>query len=322
MIILSFLSFQSFAQDTKKVVYLISVSSAYNENAIPKIIKVLQNKGYAVDTRYLNQQVSDFGYVNTAKEVSKNLIKALTDNEVKYLWFVRGGSGGLNLFPYIYNNLEKIKNSKEKLIIGFSDVTAIHYFLNNYIGWKSIHGILANYNKDMYKDDTQVRLSMNNGFDQVSDVIKNGLSYDGLIPLNVQAKSGVSGFLGGGNLTLLQSFFSTKYEKYSSNQILLMEDTGVTYKQLDRNLHQLLYKEDFKPKAIIFGQFYTLTATDEERLIFKTVIKEFAEKTKIPVYYYPYFGHGITNNPFIFNQMANIKCQQGEEYCKLIQKNL
>ncbi|NIG98900.1 MAG: hypothetical protein G5701_09150 [Serratia symbiotica] len=98
--------------------------------------------------------------------------------------------------------------------------------------------------------------------------------------------------LGGENLTLLQSLFSTEYEKYLPNQILLMEETGVTYKQLDRTLNQIIYKSEFKPKAIIFGQCDTLSAINEERLIFKTVIKGFAEKINNPVYYYPYFGHG------------------------------
>lgn len=163
---------------------------------------------------------------------------------------------------------------------------------------------------------------MNNNFDQVFEAIKKGVSYNGIIPLNSQAESGVSGVLGGGNLTLLQSFFSTEYEKYLPNQILLMEDTGVTYKQLDRTLNQILYKREFKPKAIIFGQFYTLSASDEERLIFKTVIKGFAEKTKIPVYYYPYFGHGKTNNPFILRGKMSIKCEKDEEYCQLNQAGI
>lgn len=82
--------------------------------------------------------------------------------------------------------------------------------------------------------------------------------------------------LGGVGLTLLQSFFSTEYEKYLPNQILLIKDTEVIYKQLDHTLNQILYKSKFKPKAIIFGQFYTLSASNEERLIFKTVIKGFA----------------------------------------------
>lgn len=315
------ISFETLAND-KKVIYLISSSSAYNESSISNIIKTLQNKGYDVKTKYLNHQISDFGYVDIDKERAKNLIKALTDDNVKYLWFVRGGAGALNLIPYLQDNIGKIKNSKEKIVIGFSDVTAIHYFLNNYVGWKSIHGIVAAYNKDIYNDNMKEAISMNNDFDQVFNAIEKGVSYNGLIPLNAQAKSGVTGVLGGGNLTLIQAFFSTEYEKYSPNQILLMEDTGDTYRQLDRILNQIEYKKQFAPKAIVFGQFYSLTASDEERLIYKTVIKEFANKTNIPVYYYPYFGHGKTNNPFILEQKAIIHCEKNEDYCQLNQAGI
>ncbi|WP_210160716.1 LD-carboxypeptidase [Liberibacter crescens] len=318
------MSFSALAEDIK-VIHLIASSSAYDEGSIKDIIDVLKEKGYSANTKYLNQQVSDFGYVNLDRERGKNLVKALTDDQVKYLWFVQGGSGALNLFPYLSDNLEKIKKSKKKIIIGFSDVTAIHYFLNKNVGWKSIHGILAAFNADIYKkkeEDGKEQLSMNNGFDQVFDIIKKGVSYNGLIPLNSYAKSGVSGSLGGGNLTLIQSLFSTSYEKYFPNEILLMEDTGSTYRQLDRTLHQITYKKDFKPKAIVFGQFYTLSASDEKRLMFKTVIKDFASRSTIPIYYYPYFGHGKTNNPFILEQKTSIKCEKDEDYCQLIQAGM
>ncbi|WP_457913731.1 LD-carboxypeptidase [Candidatus Gillettellia adelgis] len=308
----------------KGVIYLISSSSAYNENIINKIKNVLEKQDFDVSTKYLNQQISDFGYVNTDKERAKILIQALTDNNVKYLWFIRGGSGAINIFPDLFNNIKNIKNSQEKIIIGFSDVTAIHYFLNTYIGWKSIHGIVAAYNKDLYSNKDQEKINMNNGFQEVVTAIKKGVSYNGLLPMNSQAHSSISGILGGGNLTLIQSFFSTKYEKYLPCQILLLEDTGVTYKQLDRILNQIFQKnkKNFKLQGIIFGQFYSLSGRDEERLMFKTVIKEFARKITIPVYYYPYFGHGKTNNPLILRQKTLIKCHMNNEFCQLTQAGI
>ncbi|NIG98902.1 MAG: LD-carboxypeptidase [Serratia symbiotica] len=100
--------------DNGKVIYLISSSSAYDKISIPKISGFLKSKGYTIETKYLNQQISYFGYVNTDQERGKNIINALTDDNVKYLWFVRGGSGVVNIFPYIYKNRKSIKKSKEK----------------------------------------------------------------------------------------------------------------------------------------------------------------------------------------------------------------
>lgn len=77
-------SFQLAAQE-KSVIHLISSSTEYNEEMIPGIIKMFEEEGYVVDTRYLNQQTSDFGYVNTDKSRAKTLISALVDDNVKYL---------------------------------------------------------------------------------------------------------------------------------------------------------------------------------------------------------------------------------------------
>ncbi len=310
-------------KNKKETIYLISSSSQYDDKIVNDIVNIFNAKNINVDLTYLDQQVSDFGYVNTDNNRAEKLINALTDNHVKYLWFLRGGGGALNLIPYLHNNREKIKRSTRKIIIGFSDVTAFHYFLNQDIGWQSVHGVMAASNKEIYKNGHKNnKVSMNNSVDEIFNAIINGINYTGIIPLNAMSKHGVNGILTGGNLTVIQSFFSTKFEKYSQNDVLAVEDVSVTYRQLDRALHQLLYKNNFKPKGIIFGQFYPLSATDEERLIFKTVIQNFAEKADYPVFYYPYFGHGKTNNTMILAHPVKIECNLAGDYCSMMQSGI
>ncbi|ACQ67526.1 LD-carboxypeptidase [Candidatus Williamhamiltonella defendens] len=325
--LLSFIfSFQLAAQE-KSVIHLISSSTEYNEEMIPGIIKMFEEEGYVVDTRYLNQQTSDFGYVNTDKSRAKTLISALVDDNVKYLWFIRGGAGAINLLPYLEDAKDKIKKSSPKIIVGFSDVTAIHHFINKYIMWPSIHGVFASSNKNLYVTHDQEKskmnmMGMNTDVKTIFSATKNGVEYNGIIPLNDLAMKNISGKLFGGNLTLIKSLFSTKYEKSNSHDIIIMEDTNGDYRQLDRSLHQLIYRNEFKPKGIIFGQFYSISANDEERLIFKTVIKNFAAQAPYPVYYYPFFGHGKTNHPFIFLNDVKINCEIKNEYCSLKQEKM
>jgi muramoyltetrapeptide carboxypeptidase len=306
----------------KETIYLIASSTQYDEQVVPKIIRMFNDKGYDVDTRYLDQQVSDLGYVNTDQVRAETLIAALKDDKVDYLWFIKGGGGALNLIPELYKNKDEIKTAKPKTIIGFSDVTAVHYFVNHYLGWPSVHAVVAAYNQEMYAANKEGKTNMRSSVEEVFDAMARGVNYGGLIPLNQQAEKGVSGILTGGNLTLVQSFFSTEYEKYLPDEILAIEDVGTSYRQLDRALHQIEYKKDFQPKAIIFGQFFPLDPTDEQRLIFKTVIKKFAERYSAPVYYYPYFGHGATNDPLILASPVNIQCGQSDGYCQLTQPML
>ncbi|WP_445115801.1 LD-carboxypeptidase [Acinetobacter sp. WZC-1] len=314
----------AFSKDT---IYLVSSSSAYNEQSIPGIISAFNQKGFQVSTRYLNQQVSDFGYSNTDQERAKQLVEALTANDVKYLWFVRGGSGVLNLLPELVKNADQIRASNPKVLLGFSDVTGIHYFVNNFIGWKSIHSANAGsrsiVNSGQSTDQPQqnvIQFSAVDGIDEVLSLIRQGAEYQGLLPLNAEAtEKSIQGPLGGGNMTLIQTLFSTRFEHSWNDKILLLEDVNVTYKQLDRILHQILYKKDFHPRAIIFGQFYPAETNDGERLIYKEVLHSFARQSHIPVYYYPYFGHGKVNKPFILGGKVAVLCSSDSEYCRLKQ---
>lgn len=302
--------------NTYRRVALVSSSTQYNEDNIDQIKQELEKKGYRVNTKYLNQVVSDFGYVNTDQSRANALIAALLDKNIDIIWMVRGGAGAINLIPALYANKDRLKKAKPKIIAGFSDVTAIHYFVNTVLGRPSVHGVVAAYNKEMTKPDPEkVSINDRESIPSIKNLFTQGISYPNLVPLNQFALLPVQGTLLGGNFTLIQSFFATRYEHDFSNDILILEDTGVSFRQLDRSLHQLLYKTNFKPKAILFGQFYPLDPKDEERLIYKTVIEDFAKKTTIPVYYFPYFGHGRENKPFILGKPATINCAQQQEYC-------
>jgi muramoyltetrapeptide carboxypeptidase len=308
---------------TYRRVALIASSSQYNEDKIAQIKQELEKKSYIVSDKYLNQVVSDFGYVNTDTARATSLITALLDKHIDIIWMVRGGDGALNLIPMLYGEKEKLKKAKPKIIVGFSDVTVLHYFINNVLGWPSVHGVVASYNKEMAQSNSdKITLNDRESIPSIKQLFTQGIHYRYLIPLNPLALHTTQGILLGGNLTLVQAFFSTRYEHNFANDILILEDTEISFRQLDRSLHQLLYKSDFNPKAIVFGQFYPLDPTDEERLMYKTVIEQFAKKINVPVYYYPYFGHGRENKPFILGKPATISCPPKQEYCSFDQTKI
>lgn len=304
-------------------VALLASSTQYNEDKIDRIKQELEKKGYRVTTKYLDQIVSDFGYVNTDQSRAATLKAALLDRNIDIIWMVRGGGGAMNLIPSLYAEHVRLKKAKPKIIIGFSDVTAIHYFVNTVLGWPSVHGVVAAYNKEM-SDPNSKQASINDreNIPSIKNLFRRGIFYSHLIPLNASAlQTPLQGTLLGGNFTLIRSFFATRYEHYFTDDLLILEDTDVSFRQLDRSLHQLLYKTDFNPKGIIFGQFYPLDPTDEQRLMYKTVIARFAQKTNIPVYYFPYFGHGRENKPFILGRKAIVNCPMQQEYCSFKQNN-
>ena len=81
----------SFSADYKSS-FSLSVSK-YNVQKLDKIIESLTECHYQVSTKYLNQFVSDFGYVASDKSRAKYLIDALLDDDIDVVWFVLGGGG-------------------------------------------------------------------------------------------------------------------------------------------------------------------------------------------------------------------------------------
>ncbi|OFC62577.1 LD-carboxypeptidase [Candidatus Erwinia dacicola] len=303
----------------KGKIYLIASSSQYDEKFIPEIDKAFSRLCYSIDRRYLDQNPTRLGYVNTDEKRAKTLTDALSDPDMRYLWFVRGGSGAVNLYPALHSNRKRISSSTPKIIIGFSDVTAIHNFVNHELNWPSVHGVVAAYNKDTNEIDKNKTLNLNSSLNEVFVTLSHGVNYSGVEPLNPQAIKTVTGKLDGGNLTLVQSLFSTKYEGAYMDKIMILEDTGVTAKQLDRTLHQIEYNRRFHPRAVVFGQFYSQNPDDGEKSLYREVVQHFADRVNYPVYYYPEFGHGETNRPFLLNHRASILCSSALRLCTLKQ---
>lgn len=317
------------ARNTFKKVALVSVSTQFNQEKIPYVIKSLKNKGYDVTTQYLyGFPFQDLGYADAESVRAKSILSAFTDPAIDIVWFVRGGGGALNLLPYLNQQVNVLKKVSPKVVVGFSDVTAIHNFVNDKLGWTSVHGVLAALNKDLYAilpgrlrgNPSIPKINDQQPIPSIASLYKRGVIYKHVMPLNLAAKNSVSAELVGGNFTLVYSTFSTKYEPDWSGKVLLLEDVGVSPRQLDRSLHQLLFKKHLDVKAILFGRFFSLTPSTQEILIFKTALEKFAEKFHKPVYYYPTIGHGRRNVPLLLGANVSITCKTDEHYCHLIQK--
>ncbi|GAL09710.1 muramoyl-tetrapeptide carboxypeptidase MccF/LdcA family [Vibrio astriarenae] len=119
---------------------------------------------------------------------------------------------------------------------------------------------------------------------------------------------------------MVAASFATKYQPNFSDKVLLLEDVGISFRQLDRSLQQILFMDKLEVNAILFGQFYPLDSTDEQRLIYKSVIERFAKKIHKPIYYYPFIGHGRVNHPIMLGEKIDITCDADEVYCTLRQE--
>lgn len=219
----------------------------------------------------------------------KHLKDALTNNVSKAVWAIKGGSGSPELIPM----LAKIKKpSKQKLFIAFSDITSIHFFLNQEWGWQTVHGpILWQVIRNRI-DEISIKQIENMifGRDYVRDFK--------LTPVNNKARNirkiEVDAIIGG-NLKLVQCSIGTIWQIKPKNKILLFEDINEKPYQLDRILTHIIQANSFdNAAAIVFGDFEGGEIEMDMPLIEK-VLQRFAEQVNIPVFRTSGIGHTTRN---------------------------
>ena len=201
------------------------------------------------------------------------------------VWCVRGGYGCQRLLPGLARGAVP---ERRKLLVGFSDVTALHVFLNQHWGWPTLHAATV-------AGLGSGRLSQTS-LDQLRSVVAGGASRLScpLRPLNPAARRPrtVGGTLLGGNLKTIQSLVGTPWSVRPAGRILMVEDVGERGYAIDRMLVQLSQAGILRGvRALVFGQL-TGGREPDGRFTGPEVIARFAERSRLPVLEGAPFGHG------------------------------
>jgi muramoyltetrapeptide carboxypeptidase len=205
----------------------------------------------------------------------------------------------MRLIPEL-NKLAKPK--KQKIFLGFSDITSLHIFFTQKWNWTTYHGpnFSSMFKKDPLAQDMKEVMHLLHGE-------KYNPIFEGLIPLNKAAKkkSVITSKVTGGNLRMVQSGIKTLHEMKTKNKILFFEDVGERGYSIDRMFEQMIQCGSFKDvKAVIFGDFSEGLEKDgsDKKM---DALKSFAEKVNFPVLAGLPSGHEKLNRVLPFNQ----KCQ-------------
>lgn len=219
------------------------------------------------------------------------LTQALANEASDIIWCLRGGYGCARLLPMLQHFP---RPKKEKLVIGFSDITALQIFLYQHWGWRSLHAPvllhLAKKSIDKQSMDTLQSLLFGK---------ESQFCYTPLHPLNAPAKrkNTLKSPVVGGNLTIVQTSIGTPWQINTKGTILLLEEYNEQAYRIDRSLHHLQQAGLFdNVKAVIFGNMGMPKEEGGLNTILYT-IKNFANTLPVPVLYFPDIGHGKTNLP-------------------------
>lgn len=279
---------------------IVAPGSATNFEFLQNGIVYLEAQGFK--TRYPKEIIKPLLFLAQSDEFRfQSLKKALYAKDSKAIWCLRGGYGSIRLLPF----LDKLKKpSMQKLLIGMSDITSLHLYLNQKWNWPTLHApLLDRIGKNLIQTDN---------LQEVLKVITepNPVTFHNLRALNKLAlgKKNIRGKVRGGNLVVVGSSLGTKYQIDSTDCILFFEEIGERAYRVDRILQQCGQAGVFrKAKAVVFGDFTDCLEPDQKNLIPET-LKQFFEKQKIPAFFGLQAGHDIIQRPIFFNTEAQLSC--------------
>jgi muramoyltetrapeptide carboxypeptidase len=182
------------------------------------------------------------------KQRIADVVHFLKNPEIKVIWSLRGGYGSIQLL----NKLDYALFQKyPKLIIGFSDITALQWGIFQKTGLPALSGLpltLQVSNENPY---------MQAGFEILSGS-RTGLSEADLAPekILVARDGNASGTLIGGTLSMICTLCGTPYWLKKRGLILYIEDVNEPLYRVDRYFRQLSLMNFWeRVNGIILGKF-------------------------------------------------------------------
>lgn len=263
---------------------LIAPSSAPIEpDRLDKGIATLSKRGLRV--RRYRDAVLPYGYLaGTDAARTSELNTALSDQETNHIFCVRGGYGALRLLADI--DYEAARNHP-KILIGYSDITALQLALWHRSGLRSLSGSMVAVDwVDPPEEGERLFWSMLNGpvplvlpaTDDTFHTVRPGTA---------------EGILLGGNMTTIARLLGTPYSPDYEGCILFLEDVAEAPYRIDALFAQLRLAGILDRIAgLMLGHFSGWTPEDDRpTLTYTEVIAHYADRLDIPVISGVPYGH-------------------------------
>ncbi len=228
---------------------IIAPSSAAKRKQTKLGIEYLKKKGYKIVTgTYLTK--GKFYIAGNDEIRLANIEKFLLDPAIDAVFCVRGGYGLLRILDQI--NYEKLKNIPPKILIGYSDITAIQMALLRKLGWVTYSGPM-------------VASEFGNNFSHFSEkwmwnVLNKHNTNLELInpendPIEIYREGKAEGNLIGGCFSLITPLLNTEYIPTLKGNVLIIEDVGEPVYRVDKLFQTLKLHNVFeKISGLIVGK--------------------------------------------------------------------
>jgi muramoyltetrapeptide carboxypeptidase len=234
----------------------------------------------------------DFTFGGTDDERVNDFQQLLDDPKVKAILSARGGYGAIRIIDKL--KWDKFKE-KPKWIIGFSDITVFHSFVNRKFGIASIHSKMCNSFPDDWTKAEPIQVET---ILSIREAISGEKMKYAALP-NINNRIGTAeGILVGGNLKTLETMSGSSSDLNTAGKILFVEDTGEYLYSIDRMFWNLKRSGKLSNlKALIVGGFKIKTdsETDDFGKTMEQVVLEKIKNYSYPVCFDVPVGHQRNN---------------------------
>ncbi len=285
-------------------VALITPAFIASEDQIRQAVTRLEALGLKVINMAVNQQ-NDGYFASSAPEMVAKLHAAFSDSTIKAIISARGGYGCARLLPFLDWDLIA---ANPKIVLGFSDVTALLIAIQQQTGIVTFHGPSASM---PWPQST---------LDSLQEILFTGVAarYPHSAETKILRKGSATGELIGGNLSVLASLIGSPYVPIDwRNKILFLEDVHEEVYRLDRMLMQLKLANILPNlKGLIFGRFNECPTRVTNSFTIMQLQERITQDLNIPVLTNVMFGHQPEMFTFPIGITALLDANEG--YIKLL----
>jgi muramoyltetrapeptide carboxypeptidase len=267
---------------------VVAPSSPFDREAFMRGIALLEAR---YEVRYDSSVFDRRGYLAGSDERRiAELSRALDEPDTRAILCARGGYGAMRLLA----SLDSARvRAAEKLLVGFSDVTALHcLFLR--AGLRTVHGpMVARIGRD--------------GAAALDPLIE---TMEGRPRLTFHGAGNAplaEGTLIGGNLALFASLVGTGQLPDLRGAILFLEDVGERPYRLDRMLTQLELAGVFADVAGLALGGFDDCEPGPDGVTARDVFGALVERLGLPCVFDLPFGHGAVNLPLPLGVRAQLE---------------
>ncbi|MBS4033394.1 MAG: LD-carboxypeptidase [Ignavibacterium sp.] len=277
---------------TGDTIGLVAPGSYISELELKDSIKNLEELGFKVV--YTEKILLQNGYFSgTDEQRAEDLINMFKRNEVAGIVCTRGGYGCARILPLLdYDIIE----DNPKVLIGYSDITALHYGIFRKTGLITFHGpvSISTFNEFSVNNFKNVLMNPSNEI-----VFENSNSGEDENPYGVVsiAEGKKKGKLIGGNLSIAVSLIGTEFDVDYDDAIIYLEEVGEEPYRIDRMLTQMIQSEKFEDaNGVAMGIFRKCEPKITDPSFSKSfslmdVLQDRLGNLKVPVVYGMSFGH-------------------------------